>query len=178
MESVNNKMEFKIRRELSSDLAETYKLIKTAFETAKVADGDEQDYAQGLRESEKFIPELSLVAEVNGKLVGHILLTKTYVEQPDGTKFEVLLVAPLSVLIEYRNMGVGAALMKEGARLARQMGYKALFLCGDPAYYNRLGFVQSSGYGIRAKDVPDQYVLAMEIEPEALKNVLGIVICC
>ena len=58
---------FKIRQETKEDLDEVYQLIKTAFETAKVKDGDEQDFAVKLREGKNFIPELSMVAETDGK---------------------------------------------------------------------------------------------------------------
>ena len=61
---------FKIRQETKEDLDEVYQLIKTAFETAKVKDGDEQDFAVKLREGKNFIPELSMVAETDGKLIG------------------------------------------------------------------------------------------------------------
>lgn len=58
-----------------------------------------------------------------------------YVIQEDGSKFESLLIAPLSVLLEYRDQGVGSALIKESLKRGREMGYKAAFLCGDPNYY-------------------------------------------
>ena len=117
-----------IRQETKQDRHELYHLIQTAFQTAKIADGDEQDFTVNLWNSENYIPELGLVAELNGKLIGHILLTRMYVIQEDGNKFESLLVAPLSVLLEYRDHGVGSALMKEGLRRGRELGYKAAFL--------------------------------------------------
>ena len=83
-----------IRQETKQDRHELYHLIQTAFQTAKIADGDEQDFTVNLWNSENYIPELGLVAELNGKLIGHILLTRMYVIQEDGNKFESLLVAP------------------------------------------------------------------------------------
>lgn len=174
-----NKVDFTIREETDRDQAEIYTLIKTAFETAKVKDGNEQDFAANLRKSDRYIPELALVAQSGGKLIGHIMLTKTKLTRPDGKVEEVLLVAPLSVLIEYRDKGVGSALMKEGLRKAKEMGYNAAFLCGDPGYYERFGYKRSSLFGIgNAQNIPEQYVLAYELKRNALEEITGTVECC
>lgn len=168
-------MKITIRRETKTDIDEIYNLIKTAFETANVKDGTEQDFASNLRSGECYIPELALVATYGDKLIGHIMFTKTYVTQPNGNREEVLLVAPLSVLLEYRNNGVGKALMEEGFRLAREMGYRAAFLCGDPGYYNRFGFRAISEYEIVHKSIPAPFVMACELVPNGLKGITGLV---
>lgn len=179
LKEVLEKPELHIRQETEADYNEVYKLIRTAFKTANVKDGDEQDFAVKLRESDNYIPQLSLVAETNKKLIGHIMFTRTFVTQPDGSKFEALLVAPVSVLLEYRNKGVGSALMKEGFRVAVDMGYKAAFLVGDPAYYHRFGYMETATYGIHPKgDIPVEYVMVKELEPDALKEISGTVECC
>ena len=164
-----------IRQETKQDRHELYHLIQTAFQTAKVADGDEQDFTVNLWNSENYIPELGLVAELNGKLIGHILLTRMYVIQEDGSKFESLLVAPLSVLLEYRDHGVGAALMKEGLRRGRELGYKAALLCGDPEYYHRFGFKSIREFGLTNPDIPEPYAMGYELVPGALDQVTGVV---
>lgn len=167
-------MDFKIRQETKADYDEIYKLIQTAFETANVKDGDEQDYAVKLRNSKNYIPQLALVAEKDGKLIGHIMFTKLYIKLENGEMLEGLLVAPLSVLIEYRNMGVGSALMSKGLKVAKGLGYKFVILAGDPNYYNRFGFEQSSLYGITNENsIPDQFVLIYKIAPDALDGVQG-----
>lgn len=168
----------KIRPETEKDYSEIYDLIKTAFETAKVKDGDEQDFAVKLRNGKGYIPELALVAEENNKLIGHIMLTKTYVKQPDRNEFEGLLLAPVSVLIEHRNKGVGSALIKEGFRIAKELGYKAAFLCGDPEYYHRFGFRPTTSFGIKhIHNIPEQYVMVCELETGSLDNVTGSIDC-
>ena len=84
-----------IRKEISTDYETVYSVVKRAFESAEHADGNEQDLVNALRKGDAFIPELSLVAEVDGKIVGHIMFTKATV---DGKT--VLALAPLSVLPE------------------------------------------------------------------------------
>ena len=115
------------------------------------------------------------MAELDGHLAGHIMFTKTYVAQPDGSKYDVLMVAPLSVLLEHRNKGVGSALMEEGFRIAEASGYEAAFLLGDPNYYQRFGYKPSHLYGIGHGVYPAEYLLAKEIISGALKNVTGTV---
>ncbi|MDU1892246.1 MAG: N-acetyltransferase [Dysgonomonas sp.] len=167
-----------IRPETEKDFSELYKLIQTAFETADVKDGDEQDFAEDLRNSQNYIPQLALVAEDGDKLMGQIMLTKTYVIQPDGSKYEGLLIAPVSVLLEYRNMGVGSALIREGMKRGKEMGYKAVFLCGYPAYYHRFGFRSSASFSIKhIHDIPEQYVMACELTEGALDNICGVIDC-
>lgn len=111
---MKNKSSFTVRQEREAEFPAIYELIRTAFATAEVSDGDEQDFANRLRIHGNYIPELALVAECQGKLIGHIMLTRTVVTQDDGTPYEALMIAPLSVVLDYRNQGVGSALLKEG----------------------------------------------------------------
>lgn len=125
-----------IRHARQADYPTIYELIETAFKTAEHRDGTEQDFAVDLRAGTNYIPELELVAEIDSQLIGHIMLTKTYVVLPDGGRYDTLLLAPLSVLREYRNAGVGSALVRAELRIARTMGYRTVFLVGEPDYYD------------------------------------------
>jgi putative acetyltransferase len=77
---------------------------------------------------------ISLVAECNGHVVGHILLTEI------AAPVRSLALAPLAVLPEYREMLVGTSLVREAVKRARKLGFEALFVLGDPTYYQRFGF--------------------------------------
>lgn len=166
---------FIVRQITAADYSTVYNLIKTAFETAEHRDGDEQDFAVNLRDGENYIPELDLVAEMDGRLIGHIMFTKTFVAKPDGSKYDTLLVAPLSTLLECRRMGVGAALMNEGFRIAQTMGYQSAFLIGDPAYYQRFGYKFTHLYGINHESMPAEYLMTKELTPGALNGVTGLI---
>lgn len=98
-----------IRKETEKDFNQIYDLVKVAFLTAKVSNGKEQDFVNQLRDSGNYIPELALVAEEDGKLIGHIMLTKTYINNTN--KYEALLLAPISIVLEYRNRGIGTMLI-------------------------------------------------------------------
>jgi len=164
-----------IRPEKPSEFKIIYDLVKVAFLTAQVSNGDEQNFIDRLRASSGYIPELALIAEQDGQIIGHIMLTKTYVYGP-GTKHEVLLLAPLAVALEYRCRGVGSKLVLESFRLAKKLGYKAVLVVGNPAYYGRFGFKPSLSFGIvHDPPIPEPYVMACELEPQALAGVAGTV---
>ena len=129
-----------------------------------------------LRQSEAYIPELSLVAETNtGKIVGHILLSKVEIVSEKGTT-TVLSVAPLSVLPEFQRQGIGGMLLREAHRRAALLGYKAVLLLGHKDYYPRFGYRKASSYGIRFPfNAPDECCMAVELEPDGLKDVHGLV---
>lgn len=91
-----------IRIVRKEDCDQIYRLVQTAFSTAQVSDGTEQDFVLELRRRPGYIPGLELAAEENGRLVGHIMLTEQAVE---GRQVKALLLAPLCVALEYRNRG-------------------------------------------------------------------------
>jgi predicted N-acetyltransferase YhbS len=162
-----------IRQEKKTEFPVIYDLVKVAFQTAKVSNGDEQNFVDRLRASGNYISELALVAEDQGEPIGHIMLTKTFVDTEDG-QYPVLLLGPVSVVLERRNHGVGTRLIEEVCRLARAKGHKAVILVGDPAYYHRFGFRSAVDFGItNTNEIPDENVMACEITPNALRNVKG-----
>lgn len=166
-----------IRRETSEEFSKIYDLVKVAFQTAKVTNGKEQDFVNQLRSSSNYIPELALVAEEGGKLIGHIMLTRTDITDKNS-KFETLFLGPISVVLEYRNKGVGSKLITESFKVARTMGYTSVVLVGDPAYYHRFGFKASVNFGIRhVLDIPEKNVMACELCPNALHDTSGTFDC-
>lgn len=167
-----------IRPEQPADRDAVYALVRDAFATARVSDGDEQDYYLRLIASPGFVPELALVAERGGALVGHILLSLSAVTGEAGA--EVLVLAPLSVAPTQQGCGVGAALVRAALDKACALGYRAVFLAGDPGYYGRFGFVPVRHFGIDPPgfvpaDLADN-ILARELCPGALDGVRGSVV--
>ena len=93
-----------IRKETMKDYSSVEKVITQAFLGAEHTDGNEAQLVAALRKSEAFIPELSLVAERNGEIIGHILLTKAHVQQ-----VPVLSLAPLAVLPSQQRKGTASS---------------------------------------------------------------------
>lgn len=152
-----------IRPARAEDFPAVYELVRTAFQTARVSDGTEQDFVEQLRRREGF--SLELVAERDGALTGHLMLTEVTVPRPpeeDPRDWKFLMLAPLSVRLEDRGRGLGGALMREAAQRAEA---NAIFLVGDPGYYGRYGFENAVEMGFtNASGVPDQYLLVLPLE--------------
>lgn len=166
-------MNLTIRTENEKDFSQIYDFVRIAFETAKVSDGTEQDFVNQLRASGNYIPELALVAEINGSIVGHIMLTK-YVVHDSDQNHDVLLLAPLAVGLDYRSQGVGSKLVEKSFEIAREMGYSSAIVLGDPAYYHRFGFKTSADFLITCvNDIPAQYVQACELVAGSLAHISG-----
>ncbi|MBM6939716.1 N-acetyltransferase [Pseudoflavonifractor phocaeensis] len=145
-----------IRKETATDYEIVYSVVKRAFENAEHADGNEQDLVNALRKGDAFIPELSLVAEADGKIVGHIMFTRATV---DGKP--VLALAPLSVLPEYQRKGIGKALIQEGHKIAKELGYTHAIVLGSEKYYPKSGYSPAEGFGIKAPfDAPSENFMA------------------
>lgn len=154
-----------IRQEKPEDYDTVYHLIKKAFANAEHTDGKEQDLVVDLRKSKSFIPELSLVAVEDENIVGHILFTKAWVDD-----VEVLALAPLSVLPEYQNRGIGLSLIKQGHRIAHQLGYEYSIVLGHSKYYPKAGYIPASQYGIRAPfKVEDENFMAIHFSGDKEK---------
>ena len=161
---------FEIRQENIRDYEDVYNVVKTAFETAEHSDGNEQDLVVALRKSENFIPELSLVALKNNKIVGYILFTKVKIGQ-----YEELALAPLGVLPEEQRQGVGSRLIEEGHRIAKKLGYHYSIVLGSEQYYTKFGYVPAIKYRIKAPfDVPDENFMAIKLNnsPSEIKGVV------
>lgn len=110
--------------------------------------------------------EIELVADAKGRIVGHILLSR--LAAPEKT----LALAPLAVLPDRQKKGIGAALVTEAARLARDAGWNAIFLLGSPAYYSRFGFKVEDAAKFETI-YPKEYMMALELRPGALAALSG-----
>lgn len=154
-----------IRQEQNTDYEKVYNVVKTAFALAEHSDGNEQDLVVALRKGSAFIPELSLVAEENGKIVGHIMFTEVKV----NNKKEIAL-APLSILPEYQRKGIGQALIKEGHKIAQQLSYEFSIVLGSGRYYTRIGYVPAEQYGIKAPfDVASENYMVYDLQGNSNK---------
>lgn len=128
-----------------------------------------------MRTSKAFIPELSLVAEVETKIVGHILLPKLKIKN-DQEEFDSLALAPVSVLPEYQSKGIGGMLIRQVHEKAKRLGYKSVVLLGHEEYYPKFGYKQADKYGIELPfDVPKENCMALELIENGLSGVKGIV---
>ncbi|MFX3631412.1 MAG: GNAT family N-acetyltransferase [Candidatus Pristimantibacillus sp.] len=160
-----------IRQEQIEDINEVYQVVQKAFEYADHSDHDEHNLVNRLRNSSKYIPELSLVAEYEDKIVGHILFTEIKVS--DQT---LIALAPLAVLPDMQSKGIGKLLIMEGHKIAAQLGYKGSIVLGHDKYYPKFGYKKASQYGIEAPfEVSEYNFMALELIDRGLLDVHGLV---
>lgn len=163
-----------IRQEAEKDYTETEKLTEVAFRSLELSDHNEHFLVHRLRQSKDFIPELSLVAEMNNKIVGHILFSRIAIIGKN--EIESLILAPVSVFPEYQGQGIGGNLIMEGLVKAKDLGFTSVILVGHSSYYPRFGFEKASKWGIRCSfDVPDEALMANELVKDALQGKEGVV---
>lgn len=149
-----------IRQETEKDRMKVYNLIKDTFKQAEHSDGNEHNLVERLRKSEAFIPELSLVAVADKKIIGHILFTKLKVG-----KTTQLALAPLTVTPLFQNQGIGSLLVKTGHKIAKEMGFEYSILLGSPKYYSRFGYKPSNEFNIICPfEVAQEYFMAINLQ--------------
>ncbi len=123
----------------------------------------EAQLVSALRETVEFNRELSLVAELNGRIVGHVLLTRVPLRSGGNEKI-VLALGPMSVVPSQSHRGIGSELIQTAIRLARDKGYGAIVVLGHPDYYLRFGFSPADRWQITCNlPAPEDALTAMEL---------------
>lgn len=160
----------RIRHETDEDVARISEINSAVF-------GQENEGAlvERLRQTDTFDPELSLVAEVDGIVSGHILFYPVVIDS-GKEEYQTLALAPMAVIPELQNKGIGSKLVTEGLQTAKRLGHKSVIVLGHPDYYPRFGFQPASKWGIRAPfEAPDDAFLALELVPGELSDKHGTV---
>jgi putative acetyltransferase len=155
----------RIRAEQEKDRAAVHAVNISAFETPL-----EANLVDALREQAE--PVVSLVAEDNGAIVGHIMFSPVSV--PGRPALRIMGLAPMAVAPEHQRQGIGSALVYAGLELCKQLGFGAVVVLGHPAYYPRFGFAPAAGFGIGCEyDVPDDVFMVLELQADFLRGVSG-----
>jgi predicted N-acetyltransferase YhbS len=162
-------MSITIRQEVKEDYKRVFKITKLAFGQEK-----ESKLIEKIRKGPNFVPELSLVAEKNNEIVGHILFSKMKIV--GESEYETLMLAPLAVIPELQKQGIGGKLVKKGIEKAIELGFDSIIVVGHKDYYPKFGFQKASKWGIKCPfEVPDGAFMAIELTKKALENKAGVV---
>lgn len=100
-----------------------------------------------IRASPEHIPEMALVAEVDGAILGHVMISHAVIRGDAGDR-KICMLSPLAVAPDRQRAGIGSALVRTSLEVADRRGEPLVILEGDPAYYGRLGFEHALRYGI------------------------------
>lgn len=157
-----------VRAETTEDHAAVYRVNQLAF-----GQPNEADLVDALRE--KANPTISLIATLDDNVVGHIFFSPVSVES-DEDAFTAMGLAPMAVLPEHQNQGIGTRLVRAGLEDCRRLGHDIVVVLGHPNYYPRFGFEPASLKGLRSEyDVPDEVFMVTELKPNALAGRHGLV---
>lgn len=148
-------------------------LVKRAFWNLNMPGCDEHYLVHRIWNEADYVPEISLLAELEGKIVGAILYTKCRVETASGD-VEVLTFGPLCVDPDFQKKGIGKKILLESMRLAKELKYKAILICGVPSYYPKFGFKTADNFGITMPDGSNfDAFMGYELQDNALAQVKG-----
>ena len=139
---------FVIRPESPEDHDAIRRLVAAAFQSEA-----EAALVDRIRASREYVPEMALVAEADGEIVGHVMISHAVIRSADRDR-RIVMLSPLAVLPERQGRGIGSALVRSAVGVADERGEPLVVLEGSPAYYGRLGFEHSLTYGI-AIHLPD-----------------------
>ena len=155
-----------IRRETAADYRAVEELHRNAFWNVHVPGCCEHYLAHVLRKHPDFIPELDLVYELDGKIVGNVMYTKSELLEEGGNSTGILTFGPIGVAPEYQRRGIGKALLEASFDIAAGLGYPAIAIFGDPDNYVARGFRSCKRYNVCLEgDVYPAALLVKEPKP-------------
>ena len=166
-----------IRLEKKQDYRNVESLTRKAFWNVYRPGCWEHYILHQYRKRADFIPELSLVVEQKGKIIGHIMYVHSEIQTDDHRLISTLTFGPFSIAPEYQHQGYGALLLKYSMDQAKQMGAGALLIFGSASYYGKFGFVAAETKkvylqgNLKTTDTP--YFLIKELNPGFLDGVSG-----
>ena len=138
-----------IRKETKEDFYNTELMVMRAFFNMYRPGCNEHLLVHKLREAPEYVPECSLVAELDGRIVGCVYVSKANVTDSDGQSHEVATVGPVAAEPTLCYRGIGTKLMEAVIPLIKEAGFKGIVMCGEPEYYPRFGFVTCDRFDIR-----------------------------
>jgi putative acetyltransferase len=147
-----------IRSETSADVGAIAEVTAAAFKTLAISNQTEQYIIAALRAAN--VLTLSLVAEADGRIVGHIAFSPVTISDGSPDWYGL---GPISVLPAYQRRGIGSALIREGLSRLKDLGARGCCLVGHPEYYGRFGF-QNNIRGLGHEGVPAQAFFALSFD--------------
>ena len=167
-----------IRLETPEDYPVTENLTREAFWNVYRPGCLEHYVLHCYRSREDFVPELDLVMEKDGEIIGHIMYVHAHIDADDGRKIPVMTFGPISILPEYKRQGYGKILLDYSLEMAEQLGAGAVCMEGNIDFYGKSGFVTACTKGIHYYAEPAEnevpYFLLKELKEGYLDGITGV----
>ncbi|MGE0605742.1 MAG: GNAT family N-acetyltransferase [Pirellulales bacterium] len=154
-----------LRPETPADQSAIWAVHRSAFDSAA-----EADLVNALRDGG--YARVSVVAEVAGMVVGHILFSELRIATASG-RIDALSLAPLAVLPDHQRQGIGTLLVNAGLRMCHKQGHTIVAVLGQPDYYTRFGFSAQLAKPLVSPFGHSEAWMATELVPGALNGVAG-----
>lgn len=167
-----------IRLEKESDFFKVENLTREAFWNVYRPGCTEHLVVHNLRQSDCFVKDLDYVVETDGEIIAHIVYALSNVTDDSGVQRKVLIFGPVSVLPQYQRKGYGEKLIRFTMEKAKDLGYAAIIITGNPEYYKKYGFMPCSDYGIYyeglPKSEPAPFFMIKVLDEEKAKSIKGV----
>ena len=167
---------YKIRIEEKKDYEIVENLTRECFWNIYRPGCTEHFVLHCYRNNPDFIPELSLVMELGGKIIGHVMYSWSYIDSDDGRKIKIMTFGPICIHKDCQRKGYGKILLDYSMEKAKQMGAGCLLICGNINFYGKSGFVKASTKGIKYSECPEDdapFFLCKELQKDFLKDIKG-----
>lgn len=173
-----NKENCVIRVEQPQDYREVENLTREAFWNVYQPGCLEHYVLHCYREQEGFIPQLSLILELDGKMIGHVMYAHSHIDLEDGSELPIMTFGPISIAPPFKRQGYGKYLLDYSLAKAAQMGAGAIAMCGNIDFYGKCGFGLASEKGVRYEDADPSdpivpYFLIRELKKGFLDGIKG-----
>ncbi len=163
-----------IRPETKEDYRKVENLTRESFWNVYRPGCMEHYVLHCYRKNPAFVPELDLVMELEGKLIGQVMYVRSEIQCDDGRILPIMTFGPICIAPEYKRQGYGKHLLDDSMEQARKLGANALAITGNIDFYGKSGFVPAKTKGIRYADDPEaDYFLIKELTTGFLDGVSG-----
>ena len=167
-----------IRREEEKDFRAVENLVRESFWNVYRPGCQEHFVLHRLRNDPAFVPELDLVMEKDGELIGQNMFMRAHIQADDGKSIPIMTMGPICIAPKYKRQGYGKLLLDASLERAAALGCGALCFEGNILFYGKSGFTYASRFGIRYHDLPEDadasFFLCRELIPGYLNGVTGV----
>lgn len=173
-----NKNDIIIRSEREEDYRQVEELIRDSFWNEYKPGCNEHYLMHVMRDDPDFVRELDFVMEKDGRIIGQNVFVKAVIEADDGSQIPVLTMGPICVAQDLKRKGYGRILLDHCLEKAAELGFGAVLIEGNIAFYGGSGFRFSREFGIRYHDMPEDsdqsFFLCRELIPGYLDGITGV----